>query len=110
MAETQDFKGLLEWRCIGPFRGGRVVAVAGDPSEPNTFYFGGVAGGIWKTADGGISWECISDGFLKTLAVLSGCSDAHVDDDLRDAGKRHRVVTPQLLRQLRQHFFEIFVF
>ena len=69
MAETQDFKGLLEWRCIGPFRGGRVVAVAGDPTEPNTFYFGAVAGGIWKTVDGGLSWECISDGFLKTSSV-----------------------------------------
>tara|TARA_Y100000588_G_scaffold103156_3_gene112375 strand:+ start:269 stop:3457 length:3189 start_codon:yes stop_codon:yes gene_type:complete len=59
----------IEWRCIGPPRGGRVVAVAGDPVDPATFYFGGCAGGIWKTDDGGTYWENISDGFLKTSSV-----------------------------------------
>ena len=39
----------LEWRCIGPPRGGRVVAVAGDPVDAGTFYFGACAGGVWKT-------------------------------------------------------------
>src|SRR6266436_9141634 len=39
----------LSWRCIGPFRGGRVVAVAGDPADPAVFYFGACAGGVWKT-------------------------------------------------------------
>jgi hypothetical protein len=39
----------LEWRCIGPYRGGRVVAVAGDPIDPAVFYFGACAGGVWKT-------------------------------------------------------------
>lgn len=63
------FKGLLEWRCIGPFRGGRVVAVAGDPSNPAIFYFGAVAGGVWKTNDAGTFWECISDGYLNTASV-----------------------------------------
>ncbi len=43
MPKVDDLKGLLEWRCIGPFRGGRVVAVAGDPSDPATFYFGACA-------------------------------------------------------------------
>jgi photosystem II stability/assembly factor-like uncharacterized protein len=61
--------GLLKWRCIGPFRGGRVVAVAGDPSDPATFYFGACAGGVWKTTDAGTYWECVSDGFLKTSSV-----------------------------------------
>ncbi len=42
----------LEWRCIGPFRGGRAVAVAGDTTNPMVFYFG-CAGGVWKTNDGG---------------------------------------------------------
>jgi hypothetical protein len=46
------FQGL-RWRCIGPPRGGRVVAVAGHPTEPMVFYFGAVAGGVWKTTDGG---------------------------------------------------------
>ncbi len=59
----------LEWRCIGPHRGGRVVAVAGDPVDPMTFYFGACAGGVWKTTDGGTYWECISDGYFNTAAV-----------------------------------------
>ncbi|MEM7117661.1 MAG: glycosyl hydrolase [Chloroflexota bacterium] len=63
------FEGLLKWRCIGPFRGGRVVAVAGDTKNHNTFYFGACAGGIWKTEDAGTYWECISDGQLKTSSV-----------------------------------------
>ena len=58
----------LEWRCIGPFRGGRAVAVAGDPSNPMVFYFG-CAGGVWKTNDGGTYWENVSDGYFKTSAV-----------------------------------------
>ena len=61
--------GALEWRCIGPFRGGRVVAVAGHPVDSNVFYFGATAGGVWKTTDGGTYWENISDGFFKTAAV-----------------------------------------
>ncbi|HEY8291025.1 MAG TPA: hypothetical protein VIG44_00990, partial [Thermomicrobiales bacterium] len=59
----------LTWRCIGPHRGGRVVAVAGDPREQMTFYFGACAGGVWKTTDGGTYWENISDGFFTTAAV-----------------------------------------
>ena len=43
----------LKWRLVGPFRGGRALAVTGVPGEPNHFYFGAVAGGVWKTADGG---------------------------------------------------------
>jgi photosystem II stability/assembly factor-like uncharacterized protein len=59
----------LEWRCIGPYRGGRVVAVAGDPVDAAVFYFGACAGGVWKTTDGGTYWENISDGFFQTAAV-----------------------------------------
>jgi photosystem II stability/assembly factor-like uncharacterized protein len=59
----------LKWRCIGPPRGGRVVAVAGDPVDPMVFYFGACAGGIWKTMDGGIYWRCVSDGFLGSAAI-----------------------------------------
>ena len=63
------FAGLAEFRCIGPFRGGRVVAVAGDPRDTNTFYFGGVCGGVWKTADAGQYWENISDGYFTASSV-----------------------------------------
>jgi photosystem II stability/assembly factor-like uncharacterized protein len=54
------FKALT-WRQIGPFRGGRALAVAGVSSQPNTYYFGAVAGGVWKTTDGGTSWTPIFD-------------------------------------------------
>ncbi len=59
----------LKWRCVGPHRGGRVVAVAGHPAESSTFYFGACAGGVWKTTDGGAYWENISDGYFETSAV-----------------------------------------
>ncbi|HMQ50111.1 MAG TPA: glycosyl hydrolase [Saprospiraceae bacterium] len=54
----------VEWRCIGPFRGGRSCAVTGVPGKPNLFYFGSTGGGIWRTKDGGQSWDNISDGFF----------------------------------------------
>ncbi len=57
------------WRCIGPFRGGRVVTVAGHPTELGTFYFGACAGGVWKTEDAGQYWENISDGYFNTASV-----------------------------------------
>src|SRR6185436_19722700 len=69
MSKANGFKGLLEWRCIGPFRGGRVVAVAGDYHNTNVFYFGACAGGVWKTSDAGTYWENVSDGFFNTAAV-----------------------------------------
>jgi photosystem II stability/assembly factor-like uncharacterized protein len=69
MAQQNDLSGLLEWRCIGPFRGGRVVAVAGSYHDPNTFYFGACAGGVWKTTDAGTYWQCVSDGFFTTASV-----------------------------------------
>ncbi|MBC8257974.1 MAG: glycosyl hydrolase [SAR324 cluster bacterium] len=59
----------LRWRCIGPPRGGRVVAVSGDPLNSQVSYFGAAAGGIWKTEDGGTFWENVSDGFLASAAV-----------------------------------------
>ena len=59
----------LRWRCAGPHRGGRVVAVAGHPTSTPTFYFGACAGGVWKTTDGGAYWENVSDGFFGTAAV-----------------------------------------
>ena len=69
MCLDSDLFETLEWRCIGPFRGGRVVAVAGHPTDPMVFYFGGCSGGVWKTYDGGTYWENVSDRFFKTAAV-----------------------------------------
>jgi photosystem II stability/assembly factor-like uncharacterized protein len=54
------FSGM-KWREIGPFRGGRVEAVTGIPGNPNVFYFGAVAGGVWKTENGGVTWKPLFD-------------------------------------------------
>jgi len=51
----------MEYRLVGPFRGGRVTAVAGVPGQPRTFYMGSTGGGVWKTTDGGIRWRNVSD-------------------------------------------------
>lgn len=59
----------LQYRLIGPFRGGRVGAVAGVNSQPNVYYYGATGGGVWKTTDAGANWENISDGFFKTGSV-----------------------------------------
>jgi len=57
----QLFSGL-SWRLIGPFRGGRAVAVSGVPGDSKTFYFGAVDGGVWKTTDAGLVWEPVFEG------------------------------------------------
>jgi photosystem II stability/assembly factor-like uncharacterized protein len=70
VASLQDsLLSSLAWRCIGPHRGGRCVAVAGDVSDPMTFYFGACAGGVWKTTDGGTYWRNVSDGSFSTSAI-----------------------------------------
>jgi photosystem II stability/assembly factor-like uncharacterized protein len=53
--------GALRWRGIGPYRGGRALAVTGIPGNASTFYFGAVAGGVWKTTDGGNTWQPLTD-------------------------------------------------
>lgn len=59
----------LQWRNIGPFRGGRSNAVSGVKGNPLTYYMGTVGGGLWKTVDAGISWTNISDGYFQTASV-----------------------------------------
>jgi len=54
----------VEWRHIGPFRGGRSCAVTGVPGKANLFYMGSTGGGVWKSENGGNSWENISDGYF----------------------------------------------
>src|SRR5438876_5768088 len=53
--------GALRWRLIGPHRGGRVLAVAGIPGDPATFYFGAVDGGVWRTRNAGVTWDPLFD-------------------------------------------------
>ena len=54
-------KGGLKYRLIGPWRGGRALTAVGVPSEPNTYYFGAVAGGVWKTTNAGVTWTPLFD-------------------------------------------------
>jgi photosystem II stability/assembly factor-like uncharacterized protein len=58
---SESLEKGLKWRSIGPYRGGRVLAVTGVPGDPNTFYFGGVAGGVWRTTNAGLSWTPLFD-------------------------------------------------
>src|SRR5436309_3256938 len=68
-APTPDVMKNLQFRLIGPFRGGRVGAVEGVASEPKTFYYGATGGGVWKTTDSGVNWVNVSDGWFKTGSV-----------------------------------------
>ncbi|HSR39162.1 MAG TPA: hypothetical protein VLL95_09640, partial [Phnomibacter sp.] len=65
---SDQMKGL-QWRNLGPTRGGRSVASSGVVGQPFTYYMGSTGGGVWKTEDGGITWNNISDGFFKTGSI-----------------------------------------
>lgn len=60
----ESLYNALEWRLVGPFRGGRSATVTGVPGKPNLFYFGSTGGGVWRSQDGGQTWENISDGYF----------------------------------------------
>jgi photosystem II stability/assembly factor-like uncharacterized protein len=67
---SDQFEGL-QFRCIGPYRGGRSAAVTGVRGRPLTFFFGGTGGGVWKTVDGGSNWEPVSDKDFRTGSIGS---------------------------------------
>jgi photosystem II stability/assembly factor-like uncharacterized protein len=73
------FSGM-SWRGIGPYRGGRVLAVTGVPGETGLYYFGGVAGGVWKTIDSGAIWKPLTDkaSFDSVGAIAVAESDHNV--------------------------------
>jgi len=83
-APAQQYdKGLfggMRWRSIGPPRGGRVIAVAGVPGDTQTYYFGAVAGGVWKTTDGGLNWSPIFDG--QPIASIGDLAVAATDPNI----------------------------
>ena len=66
--DEKKFSGL-SYRHIGPFRGGRAAAVTGVSGNPNLYYMGATGGGVWKTENGGQTWNNISDGFFATGSV-----------------------------------------
>ena len=59
----------MRYRLIGPYRGGRVTAVTGVPSQPLTYYMGSTGGGVWKTTDAGHNWVNVSDGFFSVASM-----------------------------------------
>jgi photosystem II stability/assembly factor-like uncharacterized protein len=63
LPDASILKGM-QWREVGPYRGGRADAVVGIADQPNVYYFGSTGGGVWKTVDGGQSWKPVSDGFF----------------------------------------------
>jgi photosystem II stability/assembly factor-like uncharacterized protein len=68
-AYSKDLFKALKWRSIGPNRGGRSIASAGSPSRPLEYYFGAVGGGLWKTTDGGATWNPVTDGQIHSSSV-----------------------------------------
>ena len=61
---NQEYYEGIRWRELGPFRGGRSVTVTGVVGDPNTYYFGGVGGGVWKSEDAGQTWFNITDKYF----------------------------------------------
>src|SRR5579863_438602 len=76
--------GGMKWRLIGPFRGGRAITVAGVPSQPYTYYFGAVSGGVWKTTDGGLSWDPLFD--KQSISSIGAIAVADSDPNVIYAG------------------------
>jgi photosystem II stability/assembly factor-like uncharacterized protein len=65
----KSFYEGLEWRNIGPYRGGRSLGSTGSPGRPNEYYFGATGGGLWKTTDGGNEWAPVTDGQITSSSV-----------------------------------------
>ena len=81
---TADTEGAylqaMKWRQIGPFRGGRVTAVSGVPGDPTTWYFGAVAGGVWKSTDAGASWKPTFD--AQNISSIGAIAIADADPNV----------------------------
>jgi photosystem II stability/assembly factor-like uncharacterized protein len=76
----------MEFRLVGPYRGGRVTAVAGVVGDPMTYYMGSTGGGVWKTANAGVSWRNVSDVMRELDPVAEAQIMGQVDPELAEAG------------------------
>jgi photosystem II stability/assembly factor-like uncharacterized protein len=70
----------MQWRLVGPFRGGRALAIEGIAGDPATFYFGGVAGGVWRSGNAGRTWEPLTD--AQTFASIGALALAPSDPNV----------------------------
>jgi len=86
-ANTEPGKGLdgLEYRLVGPWRGGRVTAVTGVPGQPQLYYMGATGGGVWKTVNAGTTWENISDAHFK-VGTIGAVAVANSDPNVLYVG------------------------
>ena len=76
-----ELLSAMEWRLVGPYRGGRVTTVAGIPDDPQLYYMGATGGGVWKTENAGLSWENISDGFFN-VGTIGAIAVAESDQNI----------------------------
>ena len=68
-AYGEEFWSSLEWRNVGPARGGRSIAAAGSTLRPFEYYMGTTGGGLWKTTDGGLTWDPVTDGTIGSASI-----------------------------------------
>jgi hypothetical protein len=96
-ADDASLLSGLRYRLVGPFRGGRSGAVTGVPGRPLLFYFGSTGGGVWRTGDGGATWENISDGFFGGSIGAVAVSESDPNVIYVGGGFAHFWVTAYLL-------------
>ncbi|HEY2496792.1 MAG TPA: glycosyl hydrolase [Candidatus Angelobacter sp.] len=88
----------LTWRLVGPFRGGRVLAVSGVTSDTHTYYFGGVGGGVWKTTDGGVSWHPLTDKVKDMAPSIGAIAVAPSDSNVIYAGTGEACIRGDIIK------------
>src|SRR6202171_6261715 len=91
---SSDLYAGLRWRTIGPYRGGRTVAAAGIPAQPNVFYVAANDGGIWKTDDFGRTWKPLFDD--QPTGSIGALATAPSDPNIIYAGSGEGLQRPDL--------------